>query len=76
MYVVGLIRGHWDFVQRDVLTDFGTGEAERVNMGIAIVTPIQEVQKSLVGDELTDRRRADIRQYQAEHASTLESGQS
>jgi hypothetical protein len=44
-YLLGLIRGHWN---RDAETDFadedfGEGEREQLNTGIAIVTPITEL---------------------------------
>jgi hypothetical protein len=74
MIMVGLIRGHFDLADQDSsLTDFGGNQLERLNSGIAIVTPIQEVEKVLMSDELKKQRRADIRQYQNDHAPTLDS---
>jgi hypothetical protein len=68
MLIVGLIRGHFDLADQDNLADFGGTELERLNTGIAIVTPIQEVEKVLMSDELKKQRRAGIRQYQNDHA--------
>jgi hypothetical protein len=68
MLIVGLIRSHWDIPEKDTIADFGTTEVEKLNTGIAVVTPIQEVEKILMSDELKKERRADIRQYQKDHA--------
>jgi hypothetical protein len=58
MLIVGLIRGHFDLEDQESLTDFGGTELERLNSGIAIVTPIQEVEKVLMSDELRKKRRS------------------
>jgi hypothetical protein len=71
--LLGLIRGHWDLEDREILRDFGDS-VERLNMGIAIVTPAQEIEKVLMSDELKKQRQADIRKYRKEHAPTLDSG--
>jgi hypothetical protein len=71
--LLGLIRGHWDLEDREILSDFGDN-VERLNMGIAIVTPAQEIEKVLMSDELKKQRQADIRKYRKEHAPTLDSG--
>ena len=39
-YLLGMVRGHWE---RDAHLDFGESEAERLNTGIAMVTPITDV---------------------------------
>lgn len=65
MLLIGLIRAHWDAVE--TLADFGTNEIEKLNTGIAIVTPIQEVEKILTNEELRKRRRIDIREHQKKH---------
>jgi hypothetical protein len=70
LILVGLIRGHWDLMVKEVLVDFGTNEMEKLNLGMAIVTPIREVQKVLMNEELKRRRRADIRKYRKEHTPT------
>lgn len=74
MLLLGLIRGHWDVEESDTVTDFGTSEGERLNTGIAIVTPIQEVEKILMGDELRKSRRADIRKHHKSRSSAEDPG--
>jgi len=74
LLLFGLIRGHWDMDDKDTLPDFGAGTMEKLNTGIAIVTPIQEVTKILMNDELVTMRKADIRKREAEQAPTLDSG--
>lgn len=71
MLLVGIIRGHWDSLDEDNLTDFVTGTMEKLNTGIAIVTPIQDVERVLMCNELRKSRRAEVRDYQKKHAPTL-----
>jgi hypothetical protein len=74
MLLLGMIRGHWDTEMADSLTDFGTGKIERLNTGIAIVTPIQEVDRILMSDEFKKQRKAEIREYEKKRAPTPDSG--
>lgn len=55
--LLGLIRGHWDLRERETIVNYSVDELLTVNTGIAIVTPIQEVMKLLVGEELKKERR-------------------
>lgn len=59
-YLLGLIRGHWDL--KKTTLDYRDDELRQVNMGIAIVTPIQDVIAVLNGDELRSRRRISDRE--------------
>ena len=68
MLVVGLIRGHWDLAEKEILADFGPTGIEKLNTGIAIVTPIQEVEKILMSEEFRKQRRADLREYPKQRA--------
>jgi hypothetical protein len=68
MLLVGLIRAHWDLAEKETFVDFGTNDIEKLNTGIAIVTPIQEVEKILTSEELKKQRRIDIREHQTQHA--------
>jgi len=56
-YLLGVIRGHWDYKHRETLVNFGDDELQYVNMGIAIITPIREVLAVLNGEALTKLRR-------------------
>ena len=56
VFLLGLIRGHWDY-KRSASIDFADNELEAINMGIAIVSPIQEVAALLYGEELVKQRR-------------------
>ncbi|MDA2916689.1 serine protease [Nitrospinae bacterium AH_259_B05_G02_I21] len=56
-YLLGLMHGHWDLpapdadmLVEDILTD------ERINMGIAIVVPIQKILEVINQEELVERR--------------------
>jgi len=74
IFALGLIRGHWDMVQSSAL-DFLDDSDSKLNMGIAIVTPIQEVYNLLMGNErLVALRKKKIKEYRREHAPTLDSG--
>jgi hypothetical protein len=55
--LLGLIRGHWDYKNQQSSIDCAGDELGAVNMGIAIVTPVQEVQALLYSDELVKYRR-------------------
>jgi hypothetical protein len=70
LILIGLIRGHWDMYDQDFLPDSGIEKMEKLNTGIAIVTPIREVEKVLMSDELRKIRKAHIRAYQKDHQST------
>jgi hypothetical protein len=56
-----LIRGHWDYGKKSESIDFEREELEAVNMGMAIVTPIQELFAMLNSEEFTaERGRHDL----------------
>jgi hypothetical protein len=54
--LLGVVRGHWDMKKNGERSDFVDDELEQVNMGIAIVTPIQCLQYILHGEELVHMR--------------------
>jgi hypothetical protein len=62
IYTLGIVRGHWDLERQDEAVDeslaakLGNKEIERLNTGIAVVTPIQEVDKILQGEHLVKHR--------------------
>jgi hypothetical protein len=56
-FLLGLIRGHWDYRKKTASIDFEDNELEAVNMGMAIVTPIQELVAILNSEELAKERR-------------------
>jgi hypothetical protein len=64
LVLMGLIRGHFDLPNNEAMRpDFGTGTMERLNAGIAIVTPIQEVERLLMDDGVRKARRAVLREH-------------
>ncbi len=58
IYLLGLIRSHWVYEARGGPVEFTPSDAEQINMGIAMVTPIQEAMAVLKGDELSKRRKS------------------
>ena len=73
-YLLGLMRAHWDVTKEELLSDFSDNDSERLNTGIAIVTPISEAFKIINGDELMKDRKTRDRQLSAKDAPTLDSG--
>lgn len=63
--LLGLIRGHWDHRSASAAVDYQDEELHQVNMGIAIVTPIQEVLDLMITDELVRDRRAKVKRIDA-----------
>lgn len=64
MYLLGLVRGHWDLEPQGAVQDIAVvdedGEIEYLNTGIAQVTPIQEVLALINGERLV-RLRAETK---------------
>ena len=61
VYLIGLVRGHWDVQHRGQPLDFTMDELQAVNMGIAIITPIQDALDIINSKELTQiRRQSDV----------------
>jgi len=71
--LLGLVRSHWDYKPGRNELDFGNEELRAVNMGIATVTPIQEVMRILNGEEWMKQRRKEEADRRKEHAPTLDS---
>jgi hypothetical protein len=65
MFLLGVIRGHWDYKSPDTSLDYIGNELNTVNMGIAIVTPIQDAADILNGEELVRRRRKAEKEHHA-----------
>ena len=60
-YLLGIIRGHWD-AKSPITSEFPQSEADGLNMGIAIVTPIEELVALLLSaDEMGKRRKSEFR---------------
>jgi hypothetical protein len=77
-YLLGLIRGHWDYKKQLLPLDFSEDEIEQINMGIAVVTPIKEALKIIEGEHfMKDRRRQDreIAKKSAPSQDTTASGE-
>jgi hypothetical protein len=72
-YVLGLLRGHWDHDSEYPPLDASVKEEmERLNLGIAIVTPIQYLTNLLYREDLVNRRRAVENEYRDRDAVTLD----
>lgn len=56
MFLLGIVRGHWDQRRQTPAMAFAGDELESVNMGMALITPIQELAKILYGETLMKRR--------------------
>lgn len=70
-FLLGMIRGHWDLTRHRVPMDFGDDDADKVNVGIATVTPVTDVLDIINSTEFATKRRAADRQLTAERAATL-----
>jgi hypothetical protein len=63
IYLLGLVRGHWDIRHRGQPLGFTEDELQAVNMGIAIITPFQDALEIINGEELVrERKQADRQQ--------------
>lgn len=68
-FLLGVLRGHWDYKkQKDASADYDDNELDAVNMGIATVTPIQEVHSILFSEPLVQRRRKIEAELEKENA--------
>lgn len=72
VYLLGLIRGHWDLKTKSTLLTFAEDDLAQVNMGIAVVTPITEAEKILFSDELVKIRRQTDNEWRKNNAPTLD----
>jgi hypothetical protein len=62
IYLLGIIRGHWDLERQNAARDHSPAATDdegidRLNTGIAIVTPIQEVLNVLNGQAAMEIRK-------------------
>lgn len=74
IFVLGIVRGHWD-VEPGMLADDTQAkrELETMNVGIAVVTPIQEVVHLIMRDDVSRPRRAFMRDGLTADGATLDS---
>jgi hypothetical protein len=56
-YLLGVIRGHWDLKRRETSLGFDDGELRQVNIGMATVTPIEELSLMLESQQLKEERK-------------------
>ena len=73
-YLLGLVRGHWDLKKRETTVGYADDELHQVNMGVAIVTPIQDVIGVLMSDELRKKRKEGDQAAAKQMQPTLGSG--
>lgn len=72
-FLLGLIRGHWDQKNPASMPDFASDDTGVVNMGIALVTPVQFVREILNSDELVMQRQRDDQARAMQFAPTMDS---
>jgi len=68
IYWLGLMHGHWDGRLSDA--DAVRGDPEAVNMGIAIVIPVEKILEVLNQDLFVKQREESIAGYRSKHAPT------
>jgi hypothetical protein len=64
-YLLGLIRGHWDLKKQQATVDYADDELKQVNMGIAQITPIHDVMRVILREDLKKLRRKNEREAMA-----------
>jgi hypothetical protein len=77
MYLFGVISGHWDLKRQDSAQDSFVNatedeEIDKLNTGIAIVTPIQEVLNLINSEEVMAVRRKAERQHTLRNQPTYD----
>jgi hypothetical protein len=70
LYLLGLIRGHWDQKKQSPTFAFAESELEAVNMGMALVVPSDDILAALNNEVLSERREARDKKRAAERAPT------
>jgi hypothetical protein len=70
-FLIGLVRGHWDLERRSM--EYGDAPVESMNMGIATITPVQELIKILYGEEITQLRKEADKKAKLRRKSTPDS---
>ena len=60
VYLLGVVSGHWDYLLNNPKSGIASHkDIERLNRGIAIITPIKHVMEILMYDELKEQRKKD-----------------
>jgi hypothetical protein len=70
-YLLGLIRGHWDLKRQgedSTLSEVDDSEIDRLNAGIAVVTPSWEIHDLLHGVELMKQREEALKEKRKNNA--------
>jgi hypothetical protein len=76
--LLGMIRGHWDLRKQDAVSDslqhkIDSDEIDRLNAGIAVVTPIKDIIDILDGDTFMRQREQRQAQKRKANEPTLDS---
>jgi hypothetical protein len=59
VFLLGVVRGHWDYAAKNSPMAFSDDELKAVNMGMAMITPIDELSKLLfLKDQVESRAKA------------------
>jgi hypothetical protein len=70
MLLLGIVRGHWD-LPKETQEDFAEQEG-KLNRGIAVLTPAQELRDLLESDKLKRMRETERRREREENGPTLD----
>lgn len=74
IYLIGLLRGHWDLKKQDAIFDSSiNSEIDRLNTGIAQVTPAEDILALINSEELMKQRKEIEKEWRQRHAPTLDS---
>ncbi|MCU1286578.1 MAG: hypothetical protein JWO13_2928 [Acidobacteriales bacterium] len=57
LILIGVIRGHWEHSEPGIASSAFADELDKINFGIAAVTPVDELSSVLFGEVLTSRRK-------------------
>lgn len=70
---LGIVRGHWSLHKEEVANDSTQSEMERLNTGIAQITPAQDVLALLNEEELMKKRELISKEALKKQAPELDS---
>jgi len=73
VFLLGVIRGHFDYKVALPTAEFSRAELHKINMGIAVVTPSDDLNAVLNSEAVVKERREQINELRRRRAPTLDS---
>lgn len=75
LMLIGVVRAHWEHKEAGIALKGSAfaDELDKVNWGIAAITPVADLLSVLYGDELMEKRKAADRECRMEDAATNDS---